>query len=209
MLGYSRRNVLREMGLDYISFGIMGQVLGMILLCAAPPDPRSTPVLTAELLLVLSTGVLVGGCGIYVRYHHLNRGWSLLGLLSLPGALFLIVRSLRGTKRYGSGFSVLFAEPYRRDVWRMDVKVKLDESLGAGAIEPIMLQLPRGSNVGSAMKMLAGVIAGLHEGELPAKFSINGQPVDRRTELSDGDELLVYGAAEGIISPAQSSMPPA
>jgi hypothetical protein len=55
-----------------------------------------------------------------------------------------------------------------------------------------MLQVPRGANVGSAMKVLAGVIPGLAGGELPsAGYWINGVQADRRAELSDGDELVV------------------
>ena len=86
----------------------------------------------------------------------------------------------------------MFAEPYRRDVWRMDVRVTLDQSVGAAVREPIMLQLPRGANVGTAIKTLAGVIPELDTAQSQSeRFAINGQPADRRAELSDGDELAV------------------
>jgi hypothetical protein len=36
------------------------------------------------------------------------------------------------------------------------------------------------------------VIPGLYDGDLPGvEFAINGQPVDRKAELSDGDEMVV------------------
>ncbi|MGD0388841.1 MAG: hypothetical protein ABSC42_07800 [Tepidisphaeraceae bacterium] len=190
---YERRKIARLKGMDYLWFGLVGQIAGAGLVAAAPPDPSSTPVIAGEFVIVLCTGILVAGCGKYVRYHGLNRWWGLLGFFNALGVLILMILPPRkGGSKDGPGFSVIFAEPYRRDVWRMDVRVMLDEALGTGVREPIMLQLPRGANVGSAMKVLAGVIPGLFDGELPAaSYSINGNPTDRRAELSDGDELVV------------------
>ncbi|MGD0139316.1 MAG: hypothetical protein ABSD28_10595 [Tepidisphaeraceae bacterium] len=190
---YERRKIARLKGMDYLWLGLVGQFAGFILIDAAPPDPTSAPVIAGEFALVLFTGILVGGCGKYARFYGLNRWWGLLGFLNVLGVLILILLPPRqGRATDSAGFSVIFAEPYRRDVWRMDVRVILDQTVGTAVREPIMLQLPRGANVGSAMKVLAGAIPGLFDGELPAaRYSINGNPTDRRAELSDGDELFV------------------
>ncbi len=218
MFGYQaeRRRISKLMGLDYLWFGLVGQIMGVLLIAAVPPEPSSAPVLAGELALVLSTGVLIGGCAIYARFHRLSRFCALLGLFNLAGVLILILLPLRGRQRErGTGFSVIFAEPYRRDVWRMDVRVQLDEKIAAGVREPIMLQLPRGASVGTAMKTLAGVIPNLFNGDLPnADFIVNGINTDRRAELSDGDEMIVKLAPPEINPPAASapdgrSMPPA
>jgi hypothetical protein len=190
---YERRKIARLKGMDYLWFGLIGQIAGLCLVDAGLADPSSSPLIAGEFALVLFTGILVGGCGKYARYHGLNRWWGLLGFLNVLGVLILILLPRRqGRQTDGAGFSVIFAEPYRRDVWRMDVRVILDQTVGTAVREPIMLQLPRGVNVGSAMKVLAGAIPGLFDGELPsARYTINGNPADRRTELSDGDELVV------------------
>ncbi|MGD0462662.1 MAG: hypothetical protein ABSB74_09245 [Tepidisphaeraceae bacterium] len=200
MFVYSRRKIARLMGLDYLGAGLVGQAMGTVLTAAAWGTDQRTPGAIGNLLLVLGTGVLLGGCGIYARYHRLSRWWGLLGVFSVVGVLILLVLPLISRERkYGPGFGVMFAEPYRRDVWRMDVRVTLDQNVGTAVREPILLQLPRGANVGTAMKTLAGVIPELDSGELPAaRFAINGQPADRRTELSHGDELAVCATiAEG------------
>jgi hypothetical protein len=195
MFGYraERRKISKLMGVDYLQFGLFGQIMGIILICAGPPEPASAPVLAGELALVLSTGVLIGGCAMYARFHRLSRFWALLGFFNLAGVLILILLPPRRRQREGgAGFSVIFAEPYRRDVWRMDVRVQLDEKIGSGVREPIMLQLPRGASVGAAMKTLSGVIPNLSNGDLPnADFIVNGVNTDRRAELSDGDEMIV------------------
>jgi len=195
---YERRTIARLKGRDYLWLGLVGQIAGFILVDAGPPDPTSAPVVAGEFALVLFTGILVAGCGKYARFYGLNRWWGLLGFLNVLGVLILILLPPRqGRQIDGAGFSVIFAEPYRRDVWRMDVRVILDQTVGTAVREPIMLQLPRGVNVGSAMKVLAGAIPGLFDGELPAaRYSINGNPADRRVELSDGDELVVRVIAE-------------
>jgi hypothetical protein len=187
-----RRKRNKAMGKDYLWFGLFGQWMGLVLIVSAP-EPLSAPVFAGELALVLCTGVLIGGCAKFARYHQIWPGWAFLGLFNLAGVLALLVLCAPavGEKR-GKGFSVIFAEPYRRDVWRMDIRVVLDESTGAGVREPIMLQVPRGCNVGTALKTLAGVIPELADGDLPqARFTLNGQPVGRREELSNGDELTV------------------
>jgi len=204
---YERRKIARLKGMDYLWLGLVGQFAGFILIDAAPPDPTSAPVIAGEFAIVLFTGILVGGCGKYARYYGLSRWWGLLGFLNALGVLILMLLPPRNDwPTRSAGFSVVFAEPYRRDVWRMDVRVMLDEALGTGVREPIMLQLPRGANVGSAMKVLAGAIPGLFDGELPsASYSINGQPSDRRAELSDGDELVVRVVPEQVA--VTSSLP--
>lgn len=193
VFGYDRRKVARLMGMDYLGAGLVGQAMGAVLSVSAWENADRMPGIIGNLLLVLGTGVLVGGCGIFARYHRLRGWWGLLGLLSVVGVLFLLaVPLLPRRRKWRQGFGVMFAEPYRRDVWRMDVRVRLDQSLGTAVHEPIMLQLPRGANVGTAMKTLAAAIPGLGQGDLPtARFEINGQPADRRAELSDGDELAV------------------
>lgn len=193
MFGYDRRKIARLMGMDYLVAGLVGQAMGAVLSISAAENGDRTPWIVGNLLLVLGTGVLVAGCGIFARYHRLRGWWGLLGLFSFVGVLVLLaIPGLPRRRERGQGFGVMFAEPYRRDVWRMDVRVRLDQSLGTAVREPIMLQLPRGANVGTAMKTLSGAIPELGEGELPtARFEINGHPADRRAELSDGDELAV------------------
>lgn len=184
-----RRRIAKLKGLDYLGIGLVGQVLGLILVLASIGD-QNGPVFIGEILLVLATGVLVAGCGNYARYHRRSGWWGLLGLLNVIGivTLFAVCISKRDCK-WASGFDVEFAEPYRRDVWRMDISVRFH------AGEPIMLQLPRGANVGSAMKILAGVIPELENRDWSGCFSINGQPADRRSELNNGDELMVTAPA--------------
>jgi hypothetical protein len=189
---YERRKIARLKGTDYLWLGILGQVVGGMVIYGTD-DAGSTISIVGQGILILFTGVLVGGCTKFVRYYGMNRWWALLGIFNVIGVGLLIdlPRWGRGKNR-GAGFDVEYAEPYRRDVWRMDVRVKLDEVAAANVREPIMLQVPRGANVGSAMKVLAAVIPGLFEGELPgAGYWINGVRADRRAELSDGDELVV------------------
>jgi hypothetical protein len=195
MLGYHthrRRNAL-NMGLDYLAFGLFGQFFSAILillLCEGWAQPVTA---VGMMSMIISTGVLVGGCAKFAKFHGLPSACGLLGMLSILGvlALVLIPPLLRG-RPASEGFSVIFAEPYRRDVWRMEVRVKLNESIGAGVTEPIILQLPRGANIGTALKILAGVIPNLMDHELPdACFAVNGAVADRRGELSDGDEVII------------------
>lgn len=212
MFGYQaeRRRIAKLMGVDYLWFGLFGQFMGAMLMGAAP-DAMSAPMFAGEAGLVLSTGVLVGGCAMYARYHGLRRACALLGMLSVVGVVILTMLPARQKERKaGQGFSVIFAEPYRRDVWRMDVRVKLDEKIGTGVREPIMLQLPRGACVGNAMKTLAGVIPELQEGDLPGvEFAINGQRVDRKAELSNGDEVAVTKISTAPLSRSENSTSPA
>lgn len=186
-----RKRIAKLKGLDYLGLGIVGQIAG-VLVIHSPEDLTTGPGIAGQLILILFTGVLVGGCAKYAKYRRLSKAWALLGLLNFVGVLGLfIVVAVRRKKKYGEGFGVLFAEPYKRHVWRMDVKVRLDESVGTDVRESIMLQLSRGAKVGTAMKTLAGVIPGLEDGELRnGAYTINGE-ADRREELSDGDELVV------------------
>jgi hypothetical protein len=187
-----RRRISKLRGMDYLWLGIVGQIAGLLVI-HAPEDMATPQGLAGQAILILFTGVLVGGCAKFVKFHKLPRWLALLGILNAPGVLVLfVVRLCHREKRHGEGFGVLFAEPYKRHVWRMDVRVRLDETVGTSVHEPITLQLARGSNVGTAMKTLAGVIAGLNDGELPdATYSINGHEADRRVELNDGDQLVV------------------
>lgn len=193
MYVYDRHKSFRLMGLDYLGAGLLGQAMGAVLWASNFGANQPTPGVIGAILVMLGTGVLLGGCGMFVRYHRLARGWGFLGLFSIFGVAFLLMLSqIPHRRKYRHGFDVMFVEPYRRDVWRMDVRVTLDRSVGAAVREPIMLQLPRGANVGTAIKTLAGVIPELDTTQSPSeRFAINGQPADRRAELSDGDELAV------------------
>jgi len=195
MYGYraEQRKISKLMGMDYLWFGLFGQVVGAVLIVCAIGASANQPAIAGELVLILSSGVLIGGCAKFARFHGMNRGWAVLGLFNAVGILILMLMPLqKRDRKRGSGFSVIFAEPYRRDVWRMDVKVRLDERLGTGVREPIMLQLPRGARVGTAMKTLADVIPGLYDGDMPGVgYIVNGQAVDRRAEVGEGDEMIV------------------
>jgi len=199
MLGYHthRRRTALNMGLDYLAFGLFGQIFSAILILLLYEGWAMPVTAVGMMSMIISTGVLVGGCAKFARFHGLPSVCGLLGMLSILGVLVLVVIPplLRG-RPAGEGFSVIFAEPYRRDVWRMEVRVKLDETVGAGVTEPIILQLPRGANIGTAMKILAGVIPDLMDGDLPgASFAVNGALADRRAELSDGDEMIISRAS--------------
>ncbi len=193
MYAYDRNKLSKSMGMDYLRAGLIGQTLGPILIAIAGEIDGIALGVMGCLLFVIGTGVLLGGCGMFARFHRLSRWSPFLGLLSIVGvSILLVLPSMKQRKKYGEGFSVLFAEPYRRDVWRMDIRVILDESISAAIREPIMLQLPRGANVGAALKTLAGVIPELDLTQSPAeRFTINAEPADRRSELSQGDELAI------------------
>jgi hypothetical protein len=199
----NHQKIWKVMGADYILIGIVGQGAGAAVVVGAY-GVDSFLYYAGHGILVLFTGLLVGGCTMYVRYCGMWKGWGLVGFLSVLGVALLVavsvVRRLEGREKYGEGFGVEFAEPYRRHVWRMDIKVKFDETVGARVNGPITLQVARGANVGTAMKTLAGVIPELNDGELPGgSYEINGLAADRRSELSDGDELVVR--VEGAESP--------
>jgi hypothetical protein len=189
--------------MDYLVAGLVGQVFGAILIGIAGDIGQTTLGIMGCFLFVVGTGVLLGGCGTFARFHRLRRWAPCLGFLSIVGVSILLFIPLISFRRKSSaGFDVLFAEPYRRDVWRMDVRVIVDPSFGAAIHEPIMLQLPRGANVGTALKTLAGVIPELDLTQSPSeRFTINAQPADRRSELSQGDELAI---AATIVSSAHT-----
>jgi hypothetical protein len=200
---YDRHRLTRSMGLDCLGVGLVGQIIGAVFTgftLGNNQNPQNPLRMIGFILLVMGTGVLLGGCGVFARYHRLGRWCGLLGFLSIFGVLILLVLSrmqqnlplIPGYQRRHRGFDVVFAEPYRRDVWRMDVRVILDQSVASAVREPIMLQLPRGANIGTAMKTLASVIPELDSTPSPAeRFTINGERADRRAELSHGDELAV------------------
>jgi hypothetical protein len=190
---YDRNKLSKSMGIDYLTAGLIGQTVGPILIAIAGGIDRIALGVMGCLLFVIGTGVLLGGCGMFARFHRLSRWSPFLGLLSIVGvSILLVLPSMKPRRKHGEGFSVMFAEPYRRDVWRMDVRVILDQSISAAIREPIMLQLPRGANVGTALKTLAGVIPELDLTQSPTeRFTINAEPADRRSELSQGDELAI------------------
>ena len=179
------------MGLDYIEVGLLGQCIGVVLLMVTILDGRPALQLTSNLLIALGSAVLVAGCGAYAVYHGRGRWWGLLGLLGLGGIVVLMCLASNRVRRDRRGFAVVFAEPYRRDVWRMDVRVRLDAPLAASQFEPIMLQLPRGASVATAVKMLAPVVPSLRREPGDLKYLVNGQPARPADEMSDGDELTI------------------
>ena len=205
-----RKRIAKLKGWDYLGLGIIGQIAGMLVI-HSPEDLASPIGISGQVILILFTGVLCGGCAKYAKFHRMGKWWALVGLFNFLGVfVLLVVAWLRGWSKEGRGrgFSVIFAEPYKRDVWRMDVKVKLDETVGTRVHEPINLQLARGSNVGTAMKTLAGVIPGLNDGELPnGTYWINGQEANRRMELSDGDELVVSVIRPDVQNFGESAQP--
>jgi hypothetical protein len=190
---YDRKKLAKAKGIDYLVTGLIGQTFGAILAAIAGEIDRSALGVMGCFLFVMGTGVLLGGCGMFARFHRLSRWAPFLGLLSIVGvSILLTLPTVPNRRKYREGFGVMFAEPYRRDVWRMDVRVLLDQSIGAAVDEPIMLQLPRGANVGMALKTLAGVIPQLDLTQSPReRFTINAEPADRRSELSQGDELAI------------------
>jgi hypothetical protein len=190
---YDRNKLSKAMGIDYLAAGLIGQTFGAVLISIAGEIDRIALGVMGCLLFVIGTGVLLGGCGMFARFHRLSRWSPFLGLLSIVGvSILLVLPSMKHRRRYGEGFSVMFAEPYRRDVWRMDVRVILDQSISAAVREPIMLQLPRGANIGMALKTLAGVIPELNITQSPNEhFTVNGEAADRRSELSQDDELAI------------------
>ncbi|HEY1923191.1 MAG TPA: hypothetical protein VGG44_10620 [Tepidisphaeraceae bacterium] len=193
MYVHDRKKLAKAMGLDYLVAGLVGQTFGAILIGIAGELDPTAPGILGALLFVIGTGVLFGGCAMFARFHRLSRWTFLLGFLSIVGvSILLMLPPVSRRRNRGEGFDVLFAEPYRRDVWRMDIKVILDQALAPAIRDPIMLQLPRGANVGAALKTLAGVIPELDLTQSPhERFTINAEPADRRSELSHGDELTI------------------
>jgi hypothetical protein len=177
--------------MDYIEVGLLGQCIGVVLLMVTIVCGQPALQLTSNLLIALGSAVLVAGCGAYAAYHGRSRWWGLLGLLGLGGIVVLMC--LPSTRGGGNrrGFAVVFAEPYRRDVWRMDVRVLLDATLAASKFEPIMLQLPRGASVAMAVKTLAPVVPSMRRQPGDLKYLVNGQPAKPADEMSDGDELTI------------------
>jgi hypothetical protein len=160
------------------------------------------------LLIALGTAVLVAGGGTYAVYHGRSRWWGLLGLLSLGGIIALLCLTVgRGHSRR-RGFSVIFAEPYRRDVWRMDVRVMVDASLGDCRTEPIMLQLPRGASVAAAVKALAPIFPSMGREPTDLRFLVNGQVAKATDDMSDGDALMIARRDARVTLPDQILTPP-
>jgi hypothetical protein len=90
------------------------------------------------------------------------------------------------------GFAVMSAAPYRRDIWRMDVRVKLDAATGIR--EPVLLQLPRGADVAAAVRSLASAIPSLDASIRGGAYLLNGKTACLATDLSDGDELTILAS---------------
>ncbi|MDP9175345.1 MAG: hypothetical protein M3O30_16000 [Planctomycetota bacterium] len=208
--GHHRATAL-HLAANYITFGLMGQIAGALILPMMTFDHEPWGILMGNLLLVLGTSVLMVGCGIIATTRGRHQAWGLLGLLSIPGVgLLLCLRTPR--RKNKGGFEVRYLAPYRRDVWKIDIRVRLDPSLGTGIAEPIVLQIARGANVAGAVKMLAGALPALRQNLADLAYQINGQCVTPAYELVDGNELClgrsVQGDAEQItLPPAQTSAP--
>ncbi len=163
---------------------------------ALPAGFRQPVIEMAIMILGLATACLIVGCSRYARYYRMNEAWALLGLASIPGVMVLaIVAGFKaGSARpsLGGGFQVITADPYRKDVWRMDVYVLLDDSLGLGVFEPINMQLPRGANIKSAVFTLADAIPEIRPLIGQAAYRLNGEEVDEKEDMTDQDVLVVH-----------------
>jgi hypothetical protein len=200
--GLYHRLTARRMGLDYIEVGLVGQGIGLVLLMFAIFDALPGLRLPGNVLMALGTAVLVAGCGAYAVYHGRSRWWGLLGLLSLGGIVALLCLTVGRGHTRRRGFSVIFAEPYRRDVWRMDVRVNVD-----GQTEPIMLQLPRGASVAAAVKALAPILPSMRREPADLKFLVNGRAAKATDDMSDGDALTIGPRDAAVNLPDQISTP--
>jgi hypothetical protein len=200
LFGYAaqRRKNAKRMGVDSVYLGMFGQAIGAVLLALCYGDDHSPLNFVAAVVFTLATGVLVGGCSLYARHRGLSPIWGLLGFFNAPGflAIYCACAIGDGTPR-GKGFAVIQAAPYRRDVWRMDIRVVVDPELQIGVTEPIMLQVARGASVALAIKTLAGALPRLDEDPISLRCAINGVPADRRDELCEGDELRISGGRRG------------
>jgi hypothetical protein len=183
----------RKMGFDYIWSGAGGQVFGALMLVATSEHGADGPTMVACLVLILGTAVLAGGFGKYAIYHGRSRWWGLLSLLSVLGVMAIFALVGEAKHRQLGGFEVLYAPEEKRDIWKMDVRIRVEESLGVGMWEPIHMQLPRGASVLAAAKTLAEAVPTLGESVDSAVFRVNGKPAKPSDDLSDGDELVISG----------------
>jgi molybdopterin converting factor small subunit len=186
-----RREALLHSGGGCIRFGLGGQFVGGLLLIIMVMDAGPWAILMADLVLILGTALVVIGCAILASSRGRSPWWGLLGLLSILGVMFVMFLERPRRKRNEGGFEVRYLAPYRRDVWRMDLRVKLDASLGAGEFEPIVLQIARGATVSAAVKMLAGVVPALRLQSAALQFQLNQHSAKPTDELHDGDELVI------------------
>ncbi|MGH9592094.1 MAG: MoaD/ThiS family protein, partial [Bryobacteraceae bacterium] len=164
-----------------------------LMLLAMADHGADGPAVVACLVLILGTAVLAGGFGKYAVYHGRSPWWGLLSLLSILGVMFIFVAVGEAKHRQLGGFEVLYAPEEKRDIWKMDVRIRVEESLGVGVWEPIHMQLPRGASVMSAAKTLAEAVPALGESVDSAIFRVNGKPAKPSDDLSDGDELVIAG----------------
>jgi hypothetical protein len=185
----------RRMGFDYIWAGVAGQIFGAVMLLAVRDQRSEGPIVTAIVVLMLGTAVLAGGFGKFAIYHGRSRWWGLMSLTSLVGVMFMFALVGVPKTRQSGGFEVMYAPAMQKDVWRMDVRICVEESLGAGKWEPIQMQLPRGASVLSAAKTLAEAVPALGGAIDTAIFRINGKPAKPADDLSEGDELTIAGDA--------------
>ena len=151
------------------------------------------PIVTAIVVLTLGTAVLAGGFGKFAIYHGRSRWWGLMSLTSLVGVMFMFAMVGVPKNRQSGGFEVMYVLAMQKDVWRMDVRISVEESLGAGKWEPIQMQLPRGASVLSAAKTLAEAVPALNAAIDTAVFRVNGKPAKPVDDLSEGDELTIAG----------------
>lgn len=188
------------MGIDYIWAGVFGQGMGGWMLSGLFHQGRLGPTLAGIVVFVLGTAVLAGGFGKYAIYHHRTRWWGLLSILSLLGVMILFALSFAPNRGPGArgGFEVLYApNGPTKDIWKMNVRIRVDESLGAGTWEPFHMTLPRGMSVLLASKTLVNAVPALRDALDTATFLVNGREVRPIEDLDDGDEVVITKSPPG------------
>ncbi len=158
----------KRMGVDAMQVGLVGQTFGVLMILFSY-DANTVPGLAwgGKILAVLGTCVLVAGCRRFAQFRRRSPWWGILGFFNIAGVLGLLLIP-RG--RSTVGFDLMGEDP-RRDVWKMEVHVQLQDLR-----EPVLLHLPRGASVDAAIRSLSLALPHLEEGLRNAKFLINGKP---------------------------------
>ena len=177
----------KRMGVDAIQVGLAGQTFGVLMILFSY-SANTVPGLGwgGRILAVLGTCVLVAGSRRFAKFRRRSPWWGILGLFNIAGVLALLLIP-RG--KSSVGFDLMAADP-RRDVWKMEVHVKVQDLR-----EPVLLHLPRGASVDAAARSLSLALPHLEQALRNAKFLINGKPAQRGDDLSDQDTLDIATSA--------------